>query len=245
MCKNKIDRKKWNAHWQKFVKGCKFICNANITKVVLVVLCILVLAMAAISVYYTGKIGSESIIIAFFGILATFIVVSNYSQVSDIKNETSRQIIQQSIRIADKEKILEDNIKMQIDDAKEKIKAIEQTVFTEADESRILSIQSQFETFKTENDKLKKGHDELVLLTAYLINGQHRDLLLSILQGKTYRCSVKLAGKTYLTNAFQQNNAVYFNIKNLGLISDVEHVNGIEYNSKTMVNYLRIFNSMQ
>lgn len=222
-----------------------FLLDGNLTKVVLVLMFISVLILGVMSIAYSGQKDSLNLIIAFFGILATFIVVSNYSQVSEIKTETNRKIHEQNLRIEEKYNLIDKGIEEKLATAGKRIDTIESAVWTESGEPRTLSLQGQFESFMAESDELKKNHDELARLTAYLVNGDHRALLLTILQGKEYRCSVKYAGKTYIVNAFMHNKAnVYFDIKGVCQTMSVENVNGVLYDKEEMEQYLKIFNTI-
>ena len=250
----------------------KYFCNADITKVVMVILCLLVLALAIVSFANVGKDGEVAIVLSFFGILATFIVVSNYSQVSDIKTDTNRQLIRQSFSQEEKnkeflkrsnelEKILNEKIETMENDLNGKIVAAEdrmnqasqavsgqidaiaKMVMTEADEPLIPQLKVQFEELKTLNEQLNHKQEEMSFLMTYLLAGDHRDLLLTTLKGLHYRCSVVYAGKQCVADAFIRDEEMFFKVRGEGEKVDVESVNNKAYNMTMMKSLIQIFNN--
>lgn len=95
---------------------------------------------------------NESIVLTFIGILATFIVVGNYAQVSEIKNEFSSKI--NDIRI-DKEAIEE--TKKEIEQAKEEI---------EKTKKEIEQAKEEIEQAKTDIADLRGESYRLLAITA-------------------------------------------------------------------------------
>jgi hypothetical protein len=82
-------------------------------------------------------ITSESIVLTFIGVLATFIVIGNYSQVTDIRNDTFTQIKNYKDEIQNKIDELE-KLHVKVKDATEKINLIEKrTNFNSAEANRI------------------------------------------------------------------------------------------------------------
>ena len=107
---------------RKWINSLKYYFRADSTKVVLVILCILVLFVGITSLVKSGVEENITLVISFFGILATFVVISNYSQISETKSETNRKIIQHDIRISEKEKLLKEQIEKQLKESEEKVK---------------------------------------------------------------------------------------------------------------------------
>ena len=229
-----------------------FYLNTNLTKVVLVILCLLILALGAESLVETNSSDNVTLVISFFGILATFIVISNQGQVSEIKNDTNRQIIQQNLRIEERgnEISLElqrkiDDINKEITDVKSETDTIKETLTTNSGEPLIILLRNQFDELKTQNDALssdikatKQRNNELENLIVYLLFGDHRELLMNILQGYTCSCRVTYDGKVYRANAsiFEDN---------FPKTTDVKSLNGKPYNKNLMDKLLEIYTTQK
>ena len=243
----------------KLKNSIKFYLKSDIIKVVLVILCLLVLMIGITSLVKSGVEENVTLVLSFFGILATFIVISNYSQISDIKNDTYRQIIQQNLRIEERGKEISlelqrkiDDISKKITDVKSETDTINETLTTNSGEPLIILLRNQFEELKKQNDKLsnennvtKQRNDELEYLIVYLLFGDHRELLMNILQGYTCNCRVTCGGKVYRANASIFDNHVCFDIDNFPKTTDVKSLNGKPYNKNLMDKLLEIYTTQK
>lgn len=247
----------------KWINTIKYYLGADITKVVLVLLCILVLVIGITSLVKSDVEENVTLVISFFGILATFVVVSNYSQISETKNETNRKIIQHDIRISEKEKLLKEQIEKQVNDSEEKVinslketneefEEIKRFITTPNGESSISLLNIQFSEFKLQNESLRKEQfdyqkrqGEITEVLMYLILGEHRELLLAVLQNQKYSCRVKHAGKSHSAEAYKEGDNIVFSIKDKIQTMDVSHVNGNIYTKDEMTKFIQTIHSLQ
>lgn len=79
----------------------------------------------------------------------------------------------------------------------------------------------------------------------YLIIGEHRELLLAVLQNQKYSCRVKHAGKSHSAEAYKEGDNIVFSIKDKIQTMDVSHVNGNIYNKDVMTKFLKTIHSLQ
>lgn len=88
-------------------------------------------------------ITNESIVLVFVGILATFIVVGNFAQVTEIRNNTNSQIV--DLELKTQKKIDElNNLYAKITEASEKISIIEKKInYNSAEAYRLYGIFTQ------------------------------------------------------------------------------------------------------
>lgn len=244
---------------RKWINSLKYYFRADSTKVVLVILCILVLFVGITSLVKSGVEENITLVISFFGILATFVVISNYSQISETKSETNRKIIQHDIRISEKEELLKEQIEKQLKESEEKVKEtnedfakIRRFVTTPDGESLISLLSVQFSDFKKQSDSFNQEQvnyqtrqSEIIQTLMYLIIGEHRELLLAVLQNQKYSCRVKHAGKSHSAEAYKEGDNIVFSIKDKIQTMDVSHVNGNIYNKDVMTKFLKTIHSLQ
>ena len=249
-----------NSKWKNTVK---YYVKSDITKVVLIILCLLVLAIGVTSLINSGIEENITLVISFFGILATFIVISNYSQISETKSETNRKIIQHDIRINEREKQLKEQVANQIKDSEEKVfksmnEATEEFVemrrfLTTPNGDSLMSLlniqfgefKQQSEEFSKEQADFQKRQSYIIRAIMYLIIGEHRELILAMLQNQKYSCRVKHAGKNHFADAYREGDNIVFNIEGKIQTTDVSHVNGTIYEKDIMTKFMHTINSMQ
>lgn len=240
----------------------QYYLKSDVTKVVLVVLCLLVLAVGIMSIVKGGTAESVTLVISFFGILATFIVVSNYSQITDIKTETNRKIIQHDFQIQDQNRLLKEQIEQEMTDiesqirgdlnsAKDDLAELTRSITTEADEpwipilsNQLIKLEEEVKTLQKNQTENQQLQEDLAKVVAYFINGEHRSILLSVLLDQKINCCVKYKSKIYKAKASLDNNEICFEIENIGSVKDVESINGVTYNVDTITQYLEIINSI-
>lgn len=231
--------------------GLMDLLEANLTKVILGLLIIVIAFLITASFIEKGNSVVANLIISFFGILATFIVVSNYSQMSDLKAETQNQMTQQETRLSEmKHEIrreVEDKVKGVLRDLEKKTNKLETSI--EALDGAITTKggDSWIRVLKDENAQLNKMNDNLVdrtRLLMYLITGEHRNLLLTTFQGKRYRCKVLLLKEEYWANASIQDGMICFQIDGKNPTDNVSSVDGVAYDKIEIKAYLQIFNSI-
>lgn len=180
----------------------------------------------------TGKIpinDGSTIVISFFGILATFVVIGNYSQVRDIKQETKEEINSLKNHIEDeidpiKKQVLDKDSPTSIvrqqelilsslyDDRKKPILRILQNNL-QIHDSKIVELVHFAKVQKTANNASKKMLSNLL----YLEIGKQRVLVREMLINNQYKCNVQIEGQEQSVEA----NATWDNEKGI-VFSDNE-----------------------
>lgn len=180
----------------------------------------------------TGKIpinDGSTIVISFFGILATFVVIGNYSQVRDIKQETKEEINSLKNHIKDeidpiKKQVLDKDSPTSIvrqqelilsslyDDRKKPILRILQNNL-QIHDSKIVELVHFAKVQKTANNASKKMLSNLL----YLEIGKQRVLVREVLINNQYKCNVQIEGQEQSVEA----NATWDNEKGI-VFSDNE-----------------------
>ena len=197
---------------------------------------------------------SDSIAISFFGILATFVVIGNYSQVSHLVDENKRiqkQTDERMIELATKHKEEVDCLYKEIN----KLKGI---TMNDDESSKLESSIKFVEEFKNNFDKIQKGllmqyqknveeinskeFTNVIDSVIYLVHGEHNEFVLNLVSKREVECNVKRHDSEDIENVvakWEHEHLVFYNNEE-ELIDDVEILNGIEFCGEQINKVLRV-----
>lgn len=196
----------------------------------------------------TGKIpinDGSTIVISFFGILATFVVIGNYSQVRDIKQETKEEINSLKNHIKDeidpiKKQVLDKDSPTSIvtqqelilsslyDDRKKPILRILQNNL-QIHDSKIVELSHFAKGQKKANNDSQKMLSNLL----YLEIGKQKVLVRELLIGNRYKCNVQIEGQEQsveVTAAWDNEHGIIFRNNNGLNIENVVRVASKTFN---------------
>lgn len=172
-------------------------------------------------VFCNLQISESEVALGFFGILATFVVIGNYAQVSNIKNQMDQSIN----NITDESR---DNT------LASKVNNLYDAWGHPKYESEIRSqIRTDFEKLSKEyNRNLKNIFD-------FMLKNQHRDFLSDILSQKEVKCKIRHIGedREKTARAKIEGSQIIFRDSHRNIIPNVITVDRKEYNADAF-NYI-------
>lgn len=180
--------------------------NYGLVVMVSLIVLLFVLAICATIIWGNREVKDDSIIIGFFGILATFVVIGNYSQVINIKND----IFDES-----RESSLVSKVN-QLYDGSGKPKY----------ESEITR-----EVSKQLEDLKKDYNQDLKAVFDYFIKNSHSELMSIVLAGKEYVCTIKKTqtGRRQTARAKIEGDEIVFRDYKRDIIDTIYSVNDSKY----------------
>ncbi len=196
----------------------------------------------------------STLVIAFFGILATFVVISNYSQVKDIKQETHEEIKEFKQEISEKindlhKKVLDDNNKLSIQSQHKQIIA---DFYDERGNSKLTPIANLVNKHQNDNAQVinllkaqKKKNESLKLLLSSLLHSETRNfifLIESVYETGNYKCKVKCNNREEAIDAivkWSDEEGIFFEDNNQLRINNVSRVSNKRINKQEVDNVLR------
>lgn len=216
----------------------------------LVILCVFIIVALIPNVKENG----ESIIISFVGILATFVVIGNYSQVSHVIDENRRY--QDEIRkLIDK---LEDDWKEKANDTNNKIQELKCLVKNDDGTSKIdeiLKLNEKFDFSAVEKRMMlnyqsnlvninRREYTSLIEAMLYLIQGEQRVLISNIINNiKDKKYIVKQEGNADVikdvTVAWNGRRLIFSNLEGRYL-ENIEKVSNKNYDEEKINNILSV-----
>lgn len=191
----------------------------------------------------------DSLIITFIGILATFIVIGNYSQVSHIidENKSYQDKTEQRIEALNDthEEFVKDvttkvsDLRIKVEHVETLSKKIENLDFSNVEKQMVLNYQKNIEEIN------RNRFINIIDILVYLTQGEQRVLISNIFNNtKNQKYSVKRRGgkNTLIKNvtASWENEEVVFRDENNEIIENVEKVSNKVYNPEQVNRILRI-----
>lgn len=215
----------------------------------LVILCVFIIVALIPNVKENG----ESIIISFVGILATFVVIGNYSQVSHVIDENRRY--QDEIRkLIEK---LENDWKEKANDTNNKIQELKCLVKNDDGTSKIdeiLKLNEKFDFSAVEKRMMlnyqsnlvninRREYTSLIEAMLYLIQGEQRVLISNIINKKDKKYIVKQEGNADVikdvTVAWNGRRLIFSNLEGRYL-ENIEKVSNKNYDEEKINNILSV-----
>lgn len=216
----------------------------------LVILCVFII----VAIIPNVKENGESIIISFVGILATFVVIGNYSQVSHVIDENRRY--QDEIRkLIEK---LEDDWKEKTNDTNNKIQELKCLVKNDDGTSKIdeiLKLNEKFDFSAVEKRMMlnyqsnlvninRREYTSLIEAMLYLIQGEQRVLISNIINNiKDKKYIVKQEGNADVikdvTVAWNGRRLIFSNLEGRYL-ENIEKVSNKNYDEEKINNILSV-----
>ena len=204
---------------------------------------------------HNSQMLSDTIAISFFGILATFVVIGNYSQVSHLVDENKKVQKQADERMTEVITKHKDEMECLYNEIN-KLKGI---TMNDDESSKLESSINFIEDFKNNFDRIKK---ELLLeyqknveevnnkeftnvidSVIYLIQGEHKEFVLNMVNKQEIECNVKIHNSKDAINViakWEQEFLVFYNGEEKLPDDDIEVLNGIEFNAKQINEVLRV-----
>lgn len=180
--------------------------NYGLVVIVSFIVLFFVLAICATIIWGNKEVKDDSIIIGFFGILATFVVIGNYSQVINIKNDIFDESRDSSL-------ISKVN---QLYDATGKPKY-------ESEITREVSKQL---------DQLKNDYNQdLKAVFDFIIKSSHSELMSIVLANQEYVCTIKRTqtARRQTARAKIEGNEIVFRDYRRDIIDTIYSVNDSKY----------------
>lgn len=191
--------------------------------VIYIILFIILIVVSVFLIFGDTHLTNDGLVIGFFGILATFIVIGNYSQVSKIENKMNKAI--EEMNDETDKRSLKYKVNFLYDDLdKPKYEAL---IDTQKKTIKAEVAQTLKELYNDNEKNLRK-------ILEILITSPHRELLCSLLSGKEVDCSVKTtpaARKVQQAKAKIEGDEIVFRGEDRESISPISIVNGKEYNA--------------
>lgn len=188
---------------------------------------ILLISLAFVVILITIKqnfISDQGLVIGFFGILATIVVLGNYTQVESIRHETEREIDNMQDDVADIEKIKQDfyiegRPKLDLYSKEEIDKLISKEVGDR-----------MFAQVKLFEQNVEKLYD-------YCVEDNYKDFIDSVVKrGERKQCTIKRKDNKQSRRAWAKfiDNRIVFRDNNDGEFKDVIEVNTMVYDEERM-----------
>jgi len=190
----------------------------------------------------------DSLIITFIGILATFVVIGNYSQVTHIIDENKSYQDKTEQRIEALNDTHEEFVKVvttKVSDLRIKVehvetlsKKIENLDFSTVEKQMVLNYQKNIEEIN------RNEYINMIDALIYLVQGEQRVLISNIIgKAEDKKYSVKRREENVLiknVTASWENEEVVFRDENNEIIENVEKVSNKVYNPEQVNRILRI-----
>lgn len=216
---------------------------------VLVVVMCGVLWIASRFQIFTNIPTSESIVITFIGILATFVVVSNFSQVANIEHKTDKKIedvvnhleaiSQRSFNKNDKTSLISSIIQTQEDvkiiKGSGEPQSLKETK-EEAKKEMLSELQNNIENFKQASlDEIDMRSFQMLKFANALINSKHKNVLQQLLTdiNSLFKVTYVKNGKTKTNNArvlVKEGTVQFVSSTGKTPFANVQKINGERYN---------------
>lgn len=192
---------------------------------------------------------SESLIITFIGILATFVVVSNFSQVANIEEKADRKIkeIEKKVNMISKQcldktdstslasSIIQTKEMIDIIKGSDELKSLE-TVKDEAKNEMMGELEDDIKRYERANlEEIDLRSFQMLKFANALINSKQKDILQKILLDSNALFKITRKGKNKTNNArIQLKDGVIQFISETGktTFDNVFKIDGIQYNSE-------------
>lgn len=190
----------------------------------------------------------DSLIITFIGILATFVVIGNYSQVSHIidENKSYQDKTEQRIEALNDthEEFVKDvttkvsYLRIKVEHVETLAKKIENLDFSNVEKQMVLNYQKNIEEIN------RNEYINMIDALIYLVQGEQRVLISNIIgKAEDKKYSVKRREENVLiknVTASWENEEVVFRDENNEIIENVEKVSNKVYNPEHVNRILRI-----
>lgn len=190
----------------------------------------------------------DSLIITFIGILATFVVIGNYSQVSHIidENKSYQDKTEQRIEALNDthEEFVKDvttkvsYLRIKVEHVETLSKKIENLDFSNVEKQMVLNYQKNIEEIN------RNEYINMIDALIYLVQGEQRVLISNIIgKAEDKKYSVKRREENVLiknVTASWENEEVVFRDENNEIIENVEKVSNKVYNPEQVNRILRI-----
>ena len=190
----------------------------------------------------------DSLIITFIGILATFVVIGNYSQVSHIidENKSYQDKTEQRIEALNDthEEFVKDvttkvsYLRIKVEHVETLSKKIENLDFSNVEKQMVLNYQKNIEEIN------RNEYINMIDALIYLVQGEQRVLISNIIgKAEDKKYSVKRREENVLiknVTASWENEEVVFRDENNEIIENVEKVSNKVYNPEQVNKILRI-----
>lgn len=199
-------------------------------------------------------IKDSTLVIAFFGILATFVVIGNYSQVKDIKQDTHEEIKEFKQDITNKynelyKQVLDDNNKQSI---LSQHKQILVDLYDERGNSKLTPLTNSVRKQQSDSAQIlnvlklqNRKNEFLRLILSSLLHAETRNmsaLIESVYQTGSYKCKVKCGNQADSIDAIVQwsdEEGIIFVDNNQSRIVNVSRVSNKKFNKQEIDNVLR------
>lgn len=220
-----------------------------------VILFIMLVFMIFLEITGQTHLKDSSLVISFFGILATFVVIGNYSQVKDIKQDTHDEIRKIKQEITDKfnnlyKQVLdEDNVHSIVSQHKQ----ILTDLYDERGNSKLTPLTNALQKHASENALLRKlvkiqnnRNEALRLILSSLLHSEtrnHISLIENIYELGSYKCKVKCDNQPESIDAIakwsDKEGIIFFVCTTSSRIDHVFHVSNKKINKQEIDNILR------
>lgn len=224
----------------------------DVAKIILFIMLVYIIFLEV-----TGQLHlkDSSLVISFFGILATFVVIGNYSQVKDIKQDTHDEINKIRQEITDNfnnlyKKVLdEDNVQSIISQHKQ----ILTDLYDERGNSKLIPLTKMLQKHDYNNAYLlklvkmqNKRNEALRLILLSLLHSEtrnHISLIENIYEVGSYKCKVKCSKQSESIEAIakwsDEEGMIFFVSTTLSRIDHVSYVSNKKINKQEIDNILR------
>ncbi len=179
-------------------------------------------------------ISDQGLVIGFFGILATIVVLGNYTQVESIRHETEREIDNMQQNVADIEKVKKDFYvegRPRLD------------LYSKEEIDKLIS-KEVGERMLTQVKLIEQNVDKLY---DYCVGDNYKDFIDSVVKRKERKqCIIRRKDNNQRRIAWAKfiDNKIVFRDKNDGEFKDVVKVNDIAYDEERMNRLATLWNNV-
>lgn len=205
--------------------------QCNVLVVVIIFLLLLVGIIGILILVDRTSMSDQGLVISFFGIIATFIVIGNYTQVEQIRQRTEQEIN----KILDKNN--KDSIISKLDNMRDEL------YDKDTDKPKYLSLTDEYDR-KIDSMVVKKLYlldnhfnDFAQAIFNHLIYDKYKEIFVGVVfQNEVYKCQIMTASSKRNKSAWmrREGDRIVFRDKNGDIIESITEVNGVAYNQKEM-----------
>lgn len=189
-------------------------------KIIIIILLIVILlgVFYVLAFFWCLPVSDSEVALGFFGILATFVVIGNYAQVSNIKNQMDQSIN----NITDESR--NNSIISRLNN-----------LYTPTGhpkyESEITTLVAT--ALKEVN---KEYNQDLKIIFDFMLKNQHKDFFSDILSGMEVKCKIHYIGEDNAKTArakIEGQQIIFRDTRHRDIIRNIVKVNGKEYDENT------------
>lgn len=185
--------------------------------IVIAIIAILLGVFYVLVVFYKLQITESEVALGFFGILATFVVMGNYAQVSNIKNQMDQSI---------------NNI---TDESRDNTLASKVNNLYDAFGRPKYESEINAQITKALENVNKEYNKDLKVIFDFMLKNQHKDFLSDILSQKEIKCKICQVGENNekTARAKLEGSQIVFRDSRRNIITNVTRLDKKEYDAST------------